>query len=376
MANDNESRTGAKQPPSFDSLKRWIHDARERVSIDRFSPPIDRLCSHLSQADRLPGQNFKADIVSDRLRSGWLSAQAAWQRLLTPAEPASAASDAGRELQIVARDYRNAFVGLGVASGFINLLSLTGPLFMLQIYDRVLPSRSLPTLVGLGLLALAMFGFQGALDLLRGRLLLRTGRGLNERLSPRVFDIVMRLPLQGRPAGDGLQSIRDLDNLRSFTSSIGLIALFDLPWMPLYVLVCFLFHPWIGFSVLFGAVIICSLTLATEGWTRAPSRAAVTLAGSRNVLAESARRNAAVIHALGMRGRMTQMWSDVNESYLATHQSASDMVTAFGSLSRVLRMIMQSAVLGVGAYLVIIQEATAGVMLAATILSTRALAPV
>jgi ATP-binding cassette subfamily C protein len=102
---------------------------------------------------------------------------------------------------------------------------------MLQIYDRVLPSRSIPTLVGLALLVLVMFAFQGLLDMLRGRILLRIGRGLDEKLSPRVFDIVMRQPLQARPAGEGLQPVRDLDNVRSFTSSMGLAAFFDLPWM-------------------------------------------------------------------------------------------------------------------------------------------------
>jgi len=330
--------------------------------------------------DRLPSpfslaQTFHAALVR---------VDAYWQRLLTPA--AADPGAAGRttpgipgmagELRAAICAFHGALVGVGIATGLVNLLSLTGPLFMLQVYDRVLPSRSIPTLVGLALLVLVLLAFQGLLDMLRGRILLRIGRGLDEKLSPRAFEVVMRAPLQARPAGEGLKTIRDLDSVRSFVSSVGLAAFFDLPWIPLYVAVCFLFHPLIGLAVLFGALVICSLTLLTEGLTRGPSRAAVALAAARHKLAEAARRNAALLQALGMRERMTRQWMTANEAYLRSQQTANDMVAGLGSLSRVLRMIMQSAVLGVGAYLVINQEATAGVMLAATILSARALAPV
>src|SRR5262249_29610686 len=156
--------------------------------------------------------------------------------------------------------------------GLINLLTLSGPLFMLQVYDRVLPSRSLPTLVGLALLVFVLFAFQGLLDLLRGRILLRVGRALDEKLSPRVVDIVMRAPLQTTTAVDNLQAVRDLDSGRAFMSSMGLAAFFDLPWMPLHVAVCFLFHPLMGVAVLLGTVLVCLLTLLTEMFTRGPSR--------------------------------------------------------------------------------------------------------
>ena len=247
---------------------------------------------------------------------------------------------------------------------------------MLQVYDRVLPSRSLPTLIGLALLVLVLFAFQGLLDMLRGRVLLRVGRGLDERLSPRVFELVMRAPLQARAAGELPQSIRDLDNVRSFMSSTALTAFFDLPWLPLYVVVCFLFHPLMGVAVLFGAVLVCSLTLLTEALTRGPARSAVTLATSRQKLADAARRNAALLQALGMRPRMTERWTQASEAYLQTQQATNDMTTGLGSVSRVLRVVIQSGILGIGAYLVINQEATAGVMLAATILVSRSLAPV
>ena len=306
---------------------------------------------------------------------------AGWQRLLTPAAidaeaPASSAGVKAGELRAALRAHRSALIGIATASGLVSLLSLTAPLFMLQVYDRVLPSRSVPTLVGLALLVLVLFAFQGLLDMLRGRILLRVGRGIDERLSPRVFELVMRAPLQGRAAAEGQQPIRDLDNVRSFMSSTGLTAFFDLPWLPVYVAVCFLFHPLMGVAVLFGALLVCSLTLLTEAMTRGPARVAVTLATSRQKLADAARRNAALLQALGMRPRMTERWTQASENYLQSQQAANDMTTGLGSLSRVLRVVIQSGVLGIGAYLVINQEATAGVMLAATILASRSLAPV
>src|SRR3954454_8578227 len=138
---------------------------------------------------------------------------------------------------------RHAFVGVALFSGVINVLSLTGSFFMLEVYDRGLPSRSVPTLIGLSVLALALFVFLGALDLLRSRILGRIGAFLDETMSGRVFGAVMRLPLRSRGAGDGLQPVRDLDQIRTFLASGGPSALFDLPWMPLYLAICFLFHP-------------------------------------------------------------------------------------------------------------------------------------
>jgi ATP-binding cassette subfamily C protein len=331
--------------------------------------------------DRLRGKNFRSTIVVNGLQPWLLPLQAQWQRFLTPSNdttvaPIRPAHGNSCELRAAVRAFRSALVGIGIASGLVNLLSLAAPLFMLQIYDRVLPSRSVPTLVGLGLLVFVLFAFQGLLDMLRGRLLLRVGRGLDERLAPRVFELVMRAPLEARAAGTDLQSVRDLDNLRSFISSTGLAALFDLPWIPLYLAVCFVFHPLMGVAVLIGALVVCSLALITEALTRGPSRASTALAAARYKLAEAARRNAALLQALGMRGRVAERWLGSSDDYLTMQQAVNDTTTAFGSLSRALRAMTQSGVLALGAYLVINQEATAGVMLAATIVSARALAPI
>jgi PrtD family type I secretion system ABC transporter len=280
------------------------------------------------------------------------------------------------ELGDALRACRSAFIGVGVMSCMINLLYLTGSIFMLEVYDRVLPSRSIPTLVGLVILAGGLYIAQGALDLIRGRILVRIGTSLDEALNARVFETVVRLPLMVGGRNEGLQPLRDLDNVRSFLSSMGPGAFFDLPWLPFYLAICFAFHVMIGLTALVGAIILVTLTVATEFMSRAPAREAMGLAARRNDLAATSRRNAEVLVAMGMSGRLTRRWSAANEKYLAGNQHASDVAGGLGAIAKVMRMTLQSAVLAVGAYLVIHQEATAGIIIAGSILSARALAPV
>jgi PrtD family type I secretion system ABC transporter len=280
------------------------------------------------------------------------------------------------ELGDALRACRNAFIGVGAMSFMINLLYLTGSIFMLEVYDRVLPSRSVPTLVGLALLAGGLYIAQGVLDLIRGRILGRIGTSLDEALNARVFDTIVRLPLMVGGRNEGLQPLRDLDNVRSFLGSAGPSAFFDLPWLPFYLAICFMFHVMIGLTALVGAIILVGLTVVTEYMSRAPAREAMGLAARRNDLAATSRRNAEVLVAMGMSGRLTKRWTDANEKYLAGNQRASDIAGGLGAIAKVMRMTLQSAVLAVGAYLVIHQEATAGVIIAGSILSARALAPV
>ncbi len=271
---------------------------------------------------------------------------------------------------------RSALLGVGVMSCVINLLYLTGSIFMLEVYDRVLPSRSVPTLVGLAILAGALYLGQGVLDLIRGRILGRIGTSLDESLNARVFETIVRLPLIVGARNEGLQPLRDLDNVRSFLGSMGPSAFFDLPWLPLYLGICFAFHFLIGITALIGAIILVGLTLITEFLSRQPAREAIALAARRNDLAAASRRNAEVLVAMGMAGRLAQLWGEANDRYLTGNQHASDVIGGLGAISKVLRMVLQSAVLAVGAYLVIHQEATAGIIIAGSILSARALAPV
>jgi len=271
---------------------------------------------------------------------------------------------------------RGAFYGTALISGMSNILMLTGAMFMLEIYDRVLPSRSMPTLVGLLVLAAALFTALGILDAIRGRILVRIGGALDETLSGRVYDTLMRLPLRVGARSDGTQPLRDLDAVRSYLSGLGPVALFDLPWIPLYLAICFAFHPLIGFAALAGAIILIVLTLLTEILMRAPAKAATEAAVARNGLAEASRRNAEALVAMGMAGHIAARWSEANRQYMRSQQEASDLGGGLGAISKVLRMMLQSGVLAVGAYLVIHQEASAGIIIAASILSARALAPV
>ena len=280
------------------------------------------------------------------------------------------------ELGDALRACRSAFLGVGVMSCIINLLYLTGSMFMLEVYDRVLPSRSVPTLIGLVILAGGLYVAQGVLDLLRSRILGRVGTALDEALNARVFETVVKLPLLVGNRSEGLLPLRDLDNVRSFLGGAGPSAFFDLPWLPLYLGICFAFHVMIGITASVGAVILVTLTLITEHLSRQPAKDAMTLASRRNDLAAASRRNAEVLVAMGMAGRLGARWSEANEKYLAGHQRASDVVGGLGAVAKVLRMMLQSAVLATGAYLVIHQEATAGIIIAGSILSARALAPI
>ncbi|MBV9533280.1 MAG: type I secretion system permease/ATPase [Bradyrhizobium sp.] len=280
------------------------------------------------------------------------------------------------ELGTALRTCRAAFVGAGIMSCIINLLYLTGSMFMLEVYDRVLPSGSVPTLIALMVLAGGLYIAQGILDLIRGRLLGRIGTALDEALNARVFETVVKLPLLIGARNEGLQPLRDLDNVRSFLSGMGPGALFDLPWLPLYLGICFAFHVLIGITALIGAIILVTLTLITEYLSRRPAREAMGLASRRNDLAASSRRNVEVLVAMGMVGRVSKAWHEANAKYLAGNQRASDVIGGLSAAAKVLRMMLQSAVLAVGAYLVIHQKATAGIIIAGSILSARALAPV
>jgi PrtD family type I secretion system ABC transporter len=274
------------------------------------------------------------------------------------------------------RGCRRIFWALAVFSGLSNLLMLTGSFFMLQVYDRVLPGRSIPTLVALLFLATVLYVFQGGLDLVRNRISARIGRYFDEMLGGRVFDSMVRLPLKTRGDGDGMQPLRDLDQVRSFLSGGGPTALFDLPWMPVYLGICFLFHFWIGVTALIGGLFLVSITVLTETRTRGPAKASAHLAVQRSALAAEGRRNAEVLQAMGMRRQAAQRWQAANAKYLAANERTSDVASGLGGLSKVFRSFLQSLVLAVGAVLVINQESTAGIIIAGSILTARALAPV
>lgn len=272
--------------------------------------------------------------------------------------------------------YGLTLAAMGLVSGLVNVLYLTGSIFMLEVYDRVIPSRSVPTLVGLALITAVLFCFQGILEVIRSRVMVRLGSALDEALEGRVFDVIIRRRLADPGGPDTVGPMRDLDSVRSFLSSSGPGALFDLPWMPLYLAICFAFHVVIGLAALVGAIVLVSLTILTDMLTGGPSRLAGAAGNERLGGVQSAARFAEVMHALGMTGRMRARWAAVSLRYRTHHQRMSDVSGSLGAMSKVLRMALQSAVLGIGAYLVIHEEASGGIIIASSILTARALAPV
>ncbi|ACA17721.1 type I secretion system ATPase [Methylobacterium sp. 4-46] len=269
-----------------------------------------------------------------------------------------------------------ALLGVALMSGLVNILYLTGSFFMLEIYDRVIPSRSVPTLVGLMTLALVLYVFQGMLETLRSRVLTRIAMSLDESLSDRVFDLMVRAPLKGAAPSDGLLPMRDLDQLRGFLAGSGPGAFFDLPWMPIYLAICFLFHPLVGVAAVAGGAVLACVTLATDCLTRRSTKKAMAHASQRYALAEAGRRNAEVLAAMGMQERFATRWAVANHGYLVEQRRLADVTGGFGAGSKVFRAALQSGVLALGAWLVVNNLATGGIIIASSILVSRALAPV
>ena len=273
-------------------------------------------------------------------------------------------------------DCRRAFWGVALFSAVVNLLMLAGPIYMLQIYDRVLASRSVSTLIALTIFLVGAYAFQGILDLIRSRIVVRAAGLLDQRLGETVHRSVIALGSRGGSAAEAHQPIRDLDQIRAFMTGTGPTAIVDMPWIPFFLAICFLIHPWIGFLSLGGAIILIAMTVQTERASRGHARAINESSGLRTTMAEAARRNVASVVSMGMTGALAARWAKVNDRHVNAVGNSSDVVNSYGSATKVLRMLMQSAILGLGAYLVIRQEMSPGAMIAASIMMGRALAPI
>lgn len=265
---------------------------------------------------------------------------------------------------------------LFLMSCVINILVMTSPIFMLQVYDRVLASGSVPTLLGLSLLAIILYLFQFILDTTRSRLLLRVGELFDNVYSKKVYTAIVRRPLTSRMTGDGLQPLRDLDNVRGFFAGPGPAAIFDLPWMPFYLAVCFLFNFWIGVTATVGTFLLIALSILNSFLSKKPIQETITKNITRNSLADSARRNAEIIKAMGLESRFRDQWIESNLAYIEENRKVGDVVGGIGILSKTIRIVLQSAILAVGAWLVVDRQVTAGVMIASSIMMGRALAPI
>ena len=270
-----------------------------------------------------------------------------------------------------------ALVGITLVSGVINVLSLTGPLFMLQVYDRVLTSHSIPTLVALSGIALFLYSAQGLIDHIRGLVFTRLGTAFHERLSSRLFQSISTLPMvMSRSGGDGMQAVRDLDAIRTFIAGAGPAAFLDLLWMPIYFVLIYSLSPLLAYVTIFGAALLMALTLAADAVTVRLNADVAAANARRYVLAEAGWRNSEIIKAMGLGPRLGSAFSNANADYLADQQKMSDRTGGLSALSRVFRLVMQSGILALGAWIVLKGEMSGGGIIAASITSARALAPI
>ena len=271
---------------------------------------------------------------------------------------------------------RPVMVGVAVISALINVLMLTGSLYMLQVYDRVLGSGSVPTLVGLFIIVVVLFAFLGVYDFLRSRLLSRAAVRLDAVVSGDVCQAYLRAGVPGGTRQGGTQPMRDLDAVRGFIASPGMQGLFDIPFTPLFLGILFIIHPWLGLLTIGGSAIVAGATLLNRLISRGHIDRTLTLDADARDFADSGRRGVEAAIAMGMDRTLTARWQQMHMEALAAAQRSSDPAETLTAFSKSFRMLLQSAILTLGAYLVLKNEMSAGMIIASSILSGRALAPV
>ena len=270
---------------------------------------------------------------------------------------------------------RRTFVFVGFFSAILNLLMLTGPIYMLQVYDRVLSSGSVATLQGLFVIVVILYAFLGIYEFLRTRLLSRASYRLDQAVGAKALDFWMSSSLSQDPGRDQYNPVRDLDMVRGFLSSPAILGLFDLPWIPIFLAVVFFIHPWLGWLTLLGAGVVVLAAVFNRLSTQGPIAEAMSRDADERFFVERARRNAEPIQALGMQDRIIARWQALHNSALARSQRGGDRSEGFTAFSKSFRLLLQSALLTVGAYLALQQQISPGMIIAASIIAGRALAP-
>ena len=273
------------------------------------------------------------------------------------------------------RQSRSAIVSTAFFSMFINLLMLAGPVYMLQVYDRVLPSKSIETLIALSLLLVGLFAISGCLEFVRVRLLSRTGSRLEARVAPAIFDATVRKRVTAT-RDDGDNALADLSGVRDFLSGNGLPAFFDLPWVPIYLLILALLHPVLGLLGLAGALFLLAVAWINNRITQGPTSQYAQTINTGNVIAQAGQNNAEVLQAMGMVHPVRRLWLGIHRKADIFKTKAGDRSGLFSVISKTSRLALQSAALGVGAALVVADQLTAGAMIAGTIILGRGLAPI
>ncbi|QHI77433.1 type I secretion system permease/ATPase [Serratia sp. NGAS9] len=279
------------------------------------------------------------------------------------------------EIADVIRTRSKVFWTVGIFTAFINLLMLVPSIYMLQVYDRVLPSRNEITLLMLTLIMLGMFGMMSLLEYVRSMVVIRIGSQLDMRLNTRVYTAAYEANLKNGSSDAG-QMLSDLTNLRQFLTGSALFAFFDAPWFPIYLLVIFLFNPWLGLFALVGALLLIALAVINEMVSKKPLAEASKLSIMSGTLASTNLRNAEVIEALGMLPNLKRRWFGLHQRFLNSQRIASERASRVTSITKFVRMSLQSLVLGLGGWLAIDGHITPGMMIAGSILMGRTLAPI
>ena len=279
------------------------------------------------------------------------------------------------ELINARKQSRGLYWMVAVFSFFVNMLMLTGPLYMLNVYDRVLSSRSFETLIALSVLVAFLYGMMGILDFVRGRVMGRVGARFQTRLDRRVFAAVLKATTLNRAPRQAATGLRDLEAVQRLLTSPALMALFDLPWVPLFFFGIFIFHPLMGVLAISGAAVLVVVALLNQWSTRKPIEAANAASFASERLGAHIRDESEMVHSLGMREAAFDRWQVARGQSLDTSIAAADASGTFTALTKSFRLFLQSAMLGVGAYLVLINELSPGAMIAGSILLGRALAP-
>ncbi|WP_138935605.1 type I secretion system permease/ATPase [Roseovarius arcticus] len=272
------------------------------------------------------------------------------------------------------RQRRRTLVVVGIFSAIINVLMLTGPIYMLQIYDRVLSSGSIPTLQGLFIIVVILYVFLGFYQFLRSRLLSRAGYRLDQNLGGPAMTFWMQECLNDQSRRHN--PVRDLSVVRSFLSSPAIMGVFDVPWIPLFLIVIFAIHPWLGYLTLAGAGVMIAAAILNQVLTKDSTSVSAQREELENEFLESSGRNAAAVMTQGMRDAIVLRWRQLHDAALAKGQEGIDRTEYFSSFSRSFRLLLQSALLTVGAYLALRQEITPGMIIATSIIAGRALAPI
>lgn len=280
------------------------------------------------------------------------------------------------DLQSALLACKGSFLTVGFFSLFINLLLLVPSFYMLQVYDRVLTSNSLMTLGMLSLIMLLLMATYGAMEWVRSRILVRVSTRLDLMLNERLYDASFKQALYSGGIKASAQPLNDLTGLRQFLTSNGLFAFFDAPWLPIYISVMFFFHPWYGWLAVLGAGLLLALAIINERLTSKPLAEANRENISATSFTSKSLRNAEVVASMGMLPSLFALWRKKNNKVLVLQASASERGGALSNTSKTLRMLLQSAILGTGAYLVIDHQITPGLMTAGSLLLGRALAPI